>query len=80
MRRQTNTGESVSLRGCPILKVWDLVDGRNIATFTGDDWLFSCAVLKDGKTLVAGSASGEVHFLELEELEEKEEKSLPVQN
>jgi WD40 repeat protein len=48
------------------LKVWDLESGSLIASFTGESSMFSCAVSPDGLTIVAGEASGKVHFLRLE--------------
>jgi hypothetical protein len=46
--------------------VWDLVDGTLVATFSGEGPLPACAVGPDGVTIVAGEASGRVHFLRLE--------------
>ena len=51
------------------LKVGDLETGKIIAEFSGDGLIFSCAVSPDGKIIVAGEASGRVHFLRLEEVE-----------
>ncbi len=48
------------------LKVWDIESGRIIAGFCGDGALNSCATTPDGKTIVAGEASGSVHFMRLE--------------
>ncbi len=48
------------------LKVWDLETGEVIGTFSGDGALMTCAISPDGKTIVAGEASGKVHFLRLE--------------
>jgi len=50
------------------LKVWDLESGLMIASFAGESFMFSCAVSPDGRTIVAGEASGRVHFLRLEGL------------
>jgi WD40 repeat protein len=47
------------------LKVWNLVTGEVLATFTGESPIACCAVAPDGMTVVAGEASGRVHFLEL---------------
>jgi WD40 repeat protein len=47
------------------LKVWNLEIGKVIATFTGESPIYCCAVAPDGVTVVAGEASGRVHFLEL---------------
>jgi WD40 repeat protein len=51
------------------LQIWDLKSGQVIAKFTGDDGLLSCAVAPDSSTIVAGSESGQVHFLRLERIE-----------
>ncbi|MDD4652802.1 MAG: WD40 repeat domain-containing protein [Methanothrix sp.] len=48
------------------LKIWDLVSGSMIASITGDSYILSCAIAPDGLTIVAGEASGRVHFLHLE--------------
>jgi hypothetical protein len=59
-------------RGCApasynnTLKIWDLNSGEEMAIFTGDGWLYCCAVSPDGVTVVAGDALGRVHFLRLE--------------
>jgi WD40 repeat protein len=47
------------------LKVWDLETGTVIATFTCDSEALCCAFAGDRK-IVAGDASGRVHFLQLE--------------
>jgi hypothetical protein len=43
-----------------------LDSGEVMATFIGDGALNCCAVAPDGVTIVAGEASGRVHFLRLE--------------
>jgi len=48
------------------LKVWDLSSGELIDTFTGEGALWCCAVAPDGVKIIAGEASGRVHFLRLE--------------
>ena len=48
------------------LKILDVATRRLIASFTGDSQLNCCAVAPDGLTIVAGEASGRVHFLRLE--------------
>jgi WD40 repeat protein len=48
------------------LKIWDLLSGKEIASFSGDSSFNCCAILPDGVTVVAGDASGRVHFLRLE--------------
>ncbi|MEW6498129.1 MAG: hypothetical protein AB1589_37355, partial [Cyanobacteriota bacterium] len=51
------------------VKVWNLETGEVIASFTGDGSIYCCAVAPDGVTIVAGEASGRVHFLRLEGME-----------
>ena len=48
------------------LKVWDLETRQVIANFTGESSLECCAVAENGVTIIAGEASGRVHFLKLE--------------
>jgi WD40 repeat protein len=54
------------------LKVWDLASGEVIAGFSAEGMLRACAVAPgggragSGLTIVAGGASGRVHFLRLE--------------
>jgi WD40 repeat protein len=47
------------------LRLWDLESGEKIAAFTGESGMTSCAVGPDGRTIIAGDESGQVHFLEL---------------
>ena len=47
------------------LRVWDLESGEEIATFTGESAILSCAFARDGRTIIAGEESGRVHFLRL---------------
>ena len=49
------------------LRVWDLESGKELATFTGESEMHSCAVAPDGQTIIAGDRSGRVHFLRLVE-------------
>jgi WD40 repeat protein len=51
------------------LKLWNLETGEVIASFTGESPINCCAVAPDGVTIVAGEASGRVHFLRLEGME-----------
>jgi WD40 repeat protein len=51
------------------LKVWDLKTQKIIASFTGESSINCCAVAPDGVTIVAGEASGRLHFLRLEGIE-----------
>ena len=46
--------------------MWDLTNGRQIATFTADADVLACAMTPDGRTIVAGDGLGRVHFLRLE--------------
>ncbi|MCT7954377.1 NB-ARC domain-containing protein [Laspinema palackyanum] len=48
------------------LKLWNLATGDVVASFGGDGVLFCCAIAPNGVTVVAGEASGRVHFLRLE--------------
>jgi WD40 repeat protein len=57
---------AVSASADSTLKVWDLSSGQAIATYSGDGALSACAVTSDGRTIVAGGASGQVHLLRLE--------------
>ncbi|MBX9255101.1 hypothetical protein H1Q63_14325 [Desmonostoc muscorum CCALA 125] len=50
------------------LKVWNLQTREVIATFSGEYPIYCCAVAPDGMTIVAGDASGRVHFLRLENM------------
>jgi WD40 repeat protein len=47
------------------LRVWDIETGQTIASFIGNHHLLTCAISPDGATIVAGEASGRVHFLRL---------------
>jgi WD40 repeat protein len=51
------------------LHVWELETQDVIASFCGESTLTCCAVAPDGLTIVAGEASGRVHFLRLEGME-----------
>ena len=48
------------------LKVWDIVEGKEVASFTFEHTITTCAVSLDGLTVLAGDRSGQVHFLHLE--------------
>ncbi|WP_086756473.1 NB-ARC domain-containing protein [Nostoc sp. 106C] len=52
------------------LKVWNWQSGEVIASFTGESAINCCAVAPDGVRVVAGEASGRVHFLRLQGKEE----------
>lgn len=47
------------------LRVWDLRAGTTVATFIADGPVTACGVLPDNRTVVAGDATGQVHFLQL---------------
>jgi WD40 repeat protein len=49
------------------LRLWDLEGGKEVATFTGESGINSCAVSPDGQTIIAGEYSGQVHLLRLVE-------------
>ena len=51
------------------LKLWNLETAEVIASFTGESPINCCAVARDGVTIVAGEASGRMHFLRLEGME-----------
>ena len=57
---------AVSASSDATLKVWDLKSGLEIAGFHGDSILRACDIPPDGKTIVAGEATGRMHFLRLE--------------
>ena len=57
---------AVSASGDASLKVWDLNAMKNIASFGGDGPIIRCAIAPDGETIIAGEASGRVHFLQLD--------------
>ena len=48
------------------LRVWDLESGKELALLTADRRMASCAVSSDGRTIVAGDATGNVHILRME--------------
>ncbi|MEQ8463408.1 WD40 repeat domain-containing protein [Coleofasciculus sp. E1-EBD-02] len=56
----------ISVSNDKMLKVWDLETRKIVASFKGDGALICCAVAPDGVTIVAGGASGRIHFLQLE--------------
>ena len=51
------------------LKLWDLESEQIIASIDLDGELYACAAAPDGRTVVAGGASGQVHILRLIEPE-----------
>jgi WD40 repeat protein len=54
------------------LWLWDLEGGREIAIFTPDSAMNSCTSARDGRTIIVGDASGQLHFLRLVEPDEPE--------
>ena len=58
---------AVSASWAKTLRVWDLESGKELALLTADSATTCCAVSLDGRTIVAGDASGRVHFLRLVE-------------
>ncbi|MEH2145501.1 WD40 repeat domain-containing protein [Nostoc sp.] len=50
------------------LKVWNLETAEVIATFIRESPILCCVVAPDRTTIVAGEASGRVHFLRLENM------------
>jgi WD40 repeat protein len=48
------------------LRVWDVVSGEEINQIIGIGRISRCAVSPDGRQIVAGDESGQVHILELE--------------
>lgn len=52
-----------------IIKVWDLRRGELMTTVRVGQNLSSCAIAPDGVTIIAGDASGTIHFFQLEDIE-----------
>jgi WD40 repeat protein len=52
--------------------VWDLPSGNQIAAFTGENLVLSCAIAPDGRTFIAGAVVGVVHFLRLVEADQQD--------
>ena len=48
------------------VKVWNINNGKIINTFTGDSQIECCAISPDSSTIIAGEASGQLHFLSLQ--------------
>ena len=49
----------------PTINVWDVESGHYLATFTGEGAMLGCDLSSDGRTIIAGEASGRIHFLRL---------------
>jgi WD40 repeat protein len=62
----TPDGQRAISASWDMLKVWDLEQGKLIASFRGDGELAACAIAPDAMTIVAGERLGRVHFLRLE--------------
>ena len=67
--RRRKTPNSDALHSNPV-EIWDLETATALTTFGGDSLFYSCDVAPDDGTLVAGDASGRVHFLRVEDLEQ----------
>ncbi|MFO7030414.1 hypothetical protein B9T07_11655 [Limnospira fusiformis CCALA 023] len=52
------------------LKLWDVATEKELATFTGEAEMLSCAIAPDGVTVVAGNSVGRVYFLRLQGMRE----------
>ena len=50
------------------LKLWNLANGQVITEFACDGIPCTCAIARDGKTLVVGDTEGDLHFLRLKGL------------
>ena len=61
--------QAISASDDNTLKLWNLQTGEVIASFTGESSISCCAVAPNGVTLVAGEASGQLHFLRVEGME-----------
>ena len=60
---------AISVSHDKYIKVWDIENGNIITYFKGESLLVTCAVSPDGRTIIAGDQSGQVHILQLEEME-----------
>ncbi len=47
------------------IKLWDLETGENVATFSTESPLWSCALAADGQMAFAGDELGNLHFLKV---------------
>jgi WD40 repeat protein len=54
-----SASEDHSFRVCSL-------NGQEIATFTGENPMYACAVASDGRTIAVGDSSGGIHFLRLQ--------------
>jgi WD40 repeat protein len=51
------------------IKIWDIMSGICIASFTADGYLISHDTTPDGKMIITGDSSGKVYLLTLENLD-----------
>jgi len=64
-----NGKHAISASRDKTLRVWDIESGQVLTSFSGDAPLHACTISADGKTIVAGEASGKLHFLRLQGVE-----------
>ncbi len=57
---------AVSVSSDRTLKAWGLLGGRELVSFIADAELWCCAILPDGRTILAGDCNGAIHVLCLE--------------
>ena len=62
----TDDGRAISASRDLTLLVWDIESGECMARFEAEDACTYCSVASDNRTIVAGDASGAVHFLRME--------------
>jgi WD40 repeat protein len=48
------------------LRLWSVPDGEVLVTFYGDEFWSSCALVGDGRKVIAGDEGGDVHALQVE--------------
>jgi WD40 repeat protein len=60
---------AISGSGDKTLKVWDIEVGQVLTSFSGNGFLHASAISPDSRTIIAGDASGRVHFLRLQGVE-----------
>ena len=61
------SGRVVSASDDGTLRVWDVDTGEQLDFFRADARFSCCAVMPDGRTVVAGDVDGKVHVLRYEE-------------
>jgi WD40 repeat protein len=62
---------AVSAAADNTVKLWDLETGEVLATFTCDSTAYCCALSDGLRLIIAGDAGGYLHFLRLEEPQQK---------